>query len=290
MVKDSVSREYQDTELPAVYQKFSAELENYGVNIDRVPQEVHINALESMFYEKELPMRQRFWSGYEDWMILQNMEIEDVEGYAEEYLKAVGRIDRRATGRTPHDRAVDALVHRYIGNQGAEDFDLILRETDFRDLEFERTDSADLSVPGHRDRQERIWSDIDFLGIDAEYGLISGMEVKRSGDSYDIIDGGRVDRVSRQRKRFCKAIESIDESHGMGFDVEHDSRRVFNLNAQNPVPPVYGGELHLVSESWDDESIQGAIEFLEEFAYMQQRNGFRPLEVDQDTEEILGAI
>lgn len=284
-----VSEKYSITDSPALYQKLSNEISENGVNVERVPENIHLEALECSLEEKGFPLNSYQLDRYDDWFIMDQFHIEDIDSYSDAYLQAVGKIDHRLTGRTPHERAVDALIQDHLQGREIEDYSIVLKDAFFEDQGYRsdavRPELEDVNLPYHREHLNRVSSDIDFLGIDPDRGLLAGIEVKRSDEPFDILEGEKVKRENRQRADFLENIKYAGRNSSIDLEVQHAKKYVSDINAVNPLPNYYEGMMHFGAD-YSEERVAEAVNLLDEFLYEQGFRGAEPLTVELTTSEI----
>lgn len=254
-----------------LYIEVSNKLDQQGIRTDRVPQEIHVEALETVFEylgtPKNLSAKQR-----------DTFRVEDVGRFAEGYRNAIDALDMKLNGRNPHERGVDALMQRYADGDEIKDYDILINNTFYSDPAYDswsdRPDLEDIELTGWRTLNSVVGSDADFIGVDLDNRDIDIYEVKKTNKGLD--EGIREKKFRRAERQGKLALEAINS-----FDTEFDanSTRVLTHNLtgdRNPMPDIFEGDIQVVSDLSD--RTEAAKEFSELFNKVAHETSWGDLE------------
>lgn len=267
---DYSGREWADE----LYIAVSKKLDKEGIRTDRVPENAHIEALETVFEylgtPKNLTPRQKH-----------TFQVEDVGRFVEGYRSAIDALDMKSNGRNSHERGVDALMQRYADGDEIKDYDLLIKNTFYSDPEYvpwsQKSELEDIELTGWSTLNSVVGSDADFIGVDLDNKDIDIYEVKTTNK--DLSEGIRENKFRRAEKQSRNALEAFN-SLETGFDA--DSTRVMTHNltgSQNPMPDIFDGDIHVVSDLSDkSEVVREFSELFDEAAYDTSWNNLESVE------------
>lgn len=265
---------YQGREWPVeLYGEVSEKLEDQGIRIDRVHDNVHLEALEDVFENlgtpKNLSVGQR-----------KTFEIEEIGRFAKGYRNSIDEIDMKLNGRNTHERGVDALMQRYADGAEIKDYDILLKNTFYSDPDYnswsEKSEFEDINLTGWRTLQSVVGSDADFIGVDLDNYIIDVYEVKKTNKG--LREGIRENKFRRAERQTKLAYEAIN-SHENDFDVSSTQVMTHNLtNRQYVMPDVFEGDIHVVSDLSDSEALMEFKELFDDIVHEKSWDTLRNVE------------
>lgn len=268
--------DYSQGEWPEVLcSKVSGKLADQGLRIDRVPVDVHLEALDLTFESMETPRRiPRLSSG-------DAVRIEDVGRFVEAYRESIRALDMKLNGRNEHERGVDALMQRYADGVEMEDYDVLIKNAFYTDVDHEpwseKPEVQDIRLTGWRDIPERVGSDADFIGVDLDEWRIDFEEVKKpSKDLRDRVRDNKWRKASQQCRNFKRTIAEMDTP----FEARVNYTASHNYtNSDYLMPDVFDGNLYVLSDLGENtEAVHELQELVDDLAYDSSWSHMDPVE------------
>lgn len=269
---DFAGREWPDE----LYLKVSEKLSEQGLRIDRVPDQVHLDALDLGFRSMGTP---RKFSKF----LLQNdmVQIEDVGRFVEAYQEGIRTLDMKYHDRNEHDRGVDALMQRYADGSEIEDYDILIKNAFFADTDYdpwsEKEEFEDIELHGWRRAVNQVASDADFIGVDLDSKTLHVEEVKKPNTNLPAgIREKKKRRAYNQNQKFVESVREIETP----FSVDAGLTYTYSLtNRDYLMPDVFDGNVHVISDLSDrSEEVHEFQELLEQLTYDAAWSRLEPVE------------
>lgn len=240
-MSDSVYRFSEDPFPDVLYSQITERFEEYGLNTEEVPDDVHMEALRRSFMKLGTP-------AIYDKRLQRQVEIENLNSFVESYREKISDIDFKLNSRTVHDREVDALMEMYSETG---DYDILIKDFEFLDPGYESWNNffEDIEVEGWRSADNRVGSDTDFVGIDLEGKTITKAEVKTANnDLREGIRESKAKRADRQNLDFVNAVESAETEFSPRTTVVYTGQLTDDAYM---MPDVFEGTFRMLADSED---------------------------------------